>query len=76
ISTMANFTNDRLHSDGSKVLYPTFVNEGNKSTLNGSENLFIIKLKVKQNVTFDLKLTDGILVDKNLGYINFVGTSD
>jgi hypothetical protein len=68
---MQNFTNDRLHTDGSKVLYPTFVNVGNKASLNGSENLFIIKLKAKQNVTFNLKPADGILVDKNLEYINF-----
>jgi len=68
---MENFTNDRLHSDGNKVLYPTFVNLGNKPTLNGSENLFIIKLKAKQNVTFNLKPTDGIFVGKNLEYINF-----
>lgn len=68
---MENFTNDRLHTDGSKVLYPTFVNEGNKPALNGSENLFILKLKAKQNVTFNLKSSDGILVDKNLEYINF-----
>ena len=69
--SMENFTNDRLHTDGSKVLYPTFVNVGNKPTLNGSENLFIIKLKAKQNVTFNLKPEHGILVDKNLEYINF-----
>ncbi|MEO6220251.1 MAG: hypothetical protein ABIO81_07470 [Ginsengibacter sp.] len=68
---MENFTNDRLHSDGSKVLYPTFVNEGNKPVLNGTENLFIIKLKAKQNVTFNLKPADDILVNKNLAYINF-----
>jgi hypothetical protein len=68
---MENFTNDRLHTDGSKVLYPTFVNLGNKPTLNGSENLFIIKLKAKQNVTFNLKPTDGILANKDLEYISF-----
>ena len=69
---LENLTNDRLHTDGSKVLYATFVNLGNKPTLNGSENLFIIKLKAKQNVTFDLKLSDGMLVGKNLEYINFL----
>ena len=68
---MENFTYDRLHTDGSKVLYPTFVNVGNKPTLNRSENLFIIKLKAKQNVTFNLKPENGILVNKNLDYINF-----
>jgi hypothetical protein len=70
-SSMENFTNDRLHTDGNKVLYPTFVNVGNKQTLNGRENLFIIKLKAKQNVTFNLQIVDGILVDRNLDYINF-----
>lgn len=69
--SMENFTNDRLHTDGSKVLYPTFVNLGNKATLNGSENLFIIKFKAKQNVTFNLAPSDGILVDKKLEYVNF-----
>ena len=68
---MENFTNDRLHTDGSKVLYPTFVNEGNKPALNGNENLFIIKLKAKQNLTFNLKLAEGILVNKNLEYYYF-----
>lgn len=71
MEAMENLTYDRSHSDGSKVLYPTFVNVGNKSTLNGSEDLFIIKLKAKQNVTFNLKPTEGILVNKSLEYINF-----
>ncbi|MGV8878629.1 MAG: TIM-barrel domain-containing protein [Sphingobacteriaceae bacterium] len=68
---MENLSNDRLHSDGDKVLYPTFVNIGNKSTLNGSEVLFIIKLKAKQDVIFNLKPVNGILVDKGLRYIYF-----
>ena len=68
---MENLTNDRLHTDGSKVLYPTFVNVGNKENLNGNETLFILKLKAKQNVTFNLKLTDGFLVDKDLEYVEF-----
>jgi hypothetical protein len=71
--SMENFTNDRLHSDGSKILYPTFVNVGNKPTLKGSENLFVIKLKAKQNLNFNLKVADGILVDQNLGYITQTG---
>lgn len=69
--SMENLTNDRLHSDGQKVLYPTLVNVGNKDALNGSEELFIIKLKAKQNLTFHLKATDGVLVNKNLDYSSF-----
>lgn len=71
VGAMENFTNDRLHSNGDKVLYPTFSNVGEKSPLNGSEHLFIIKLKAKQNVAFSLKLTEGILVDKGLDSANF-----
>ncbi len=67
---MENLTYDRLHSNGSKSLYPTFVNIGDKPTLNGNNNLFIIKLKAKRDLKFDLKITDGILVDKELGSIN------
>ncbi|UFH34193.1 TIM-barrel domain-containing protein [Flavobacterium acetivorans] len=63
---MENLTNDRLHSNGEKVLYPTFVNTGNKETLEGSSDLFIIKLKAKQKLNFNLKPLQMILVDKNL----------
>ena len=45
---MENLTNDRLHSNREKVLYPTFVNLGKQEVLNGSNNLFIIKLKAKR----------------------------
>ncbi|WP_457270859.1 TIM-barrel domain-containing protein [Pedobacter sp. UYEF25] len=71
IKGMENLSNDRLHSDGTKDLYPTFVNIGNKTTINGNEDLFIIKLKVKQNLTFNLGLKSGILVDKSLNYLTF-----
>ena len=38
-------TNDRLHKDGSKVLYPTFVNVGDQPTLNGDADLFVVHFK-------------------------------
>ncbi len=63
---MENLTNDRLHTNGVKALYPTFVNIGDKETLEGSAELFILKLKAKRRVRFDLKAADGFLVDKNL----------
>lgn len=68
---MENFTNDRLHSNGSKALYPTFVNIGSQPVLNGSENLFTIKFKAKQDVTFNLKPVDGILVDTQMECAGF-----
>ena len=63
---MDNLTNDRLHSNGKKALYPTFVNVGDKETLTGSKALFVIKLKAKRKLSFSLKAIDGLLVDKNL----------
>lgn len=68
---MDNLTNDRLHTNGEKVLYPTFVNVGNKETLNGNADLFVIKLKAKRKVKFELKATEGLLVDKKLNTSKF-----
>ncbi|WP_231424836.1 TIM-barrel domain-containing protein [Pedobacter sp. Leaf250] len=66
MKSMENLTYDRLHSDGNKVLYPTFVNVGNQPTLSGNEVLFIIRLKARHKLTFNLKMLNGILVDKSL----------
>ncbi|WP_313672913.1 cohesin domain-containing protein [Sphingobacterium multivorum] len=71
LKEMNNYSNDRLHTNGGKALYATFVNLGNKETLNGSEVLFKIKLKAKRNVNFNLKAIDGILVDKKLNSVTF-----
>lgn len=68
---MENLTNDRLHTDGSKVLYPTFVNVGRKEALEGSVDLFVLKLKAKRKVTFGLKPLSGFLVDKQLNTHKF-----
>jgi len=66
VKAMENMTYDRLHKDGSKVLYPTFVNIGNKDTVDGSNELFVIRLKAKKKVKFNLQITNGELVDKML----------
>lgn len=71
MKAMESLTNDRLHTDGSKVLYPTFVNLGQKETLEGTTDLFILKFKAKQKVTFNLKALQGLLVDKNLNSLKF-----
>lgn len=63
---MENLTYDRLHSNGNKALYPTFVNIGDKQTLYGSPVLFILKFKAKKNIKFNLAPIDGILVNKLL----------
>lgn len=68
---MQNFTNNRLHSNGERVLYPTFVNVGNQPTLNVSADLFVIQLKARRALKFGLKPQNGLLIDKNLNSISF-----
>lgn len=69
---MLNLTYDRLHTSGQKALYPTFVNLGNNFLLDeGDVDLFIIKFKAKKAGTYSLKAQDGILVDRNLGEVEF-----
>jgi alpha-glucosidase (family GH31 glycosyl hydrolase) len=71
MEAMENLTYDRLHSDGRKTLYPTFVNIGNRATLEGDGELFIIKLKARRNVKVNLFFRDGLLVDKQLNMLKF-----
>lgn len=66
LQAMENLTLDRLHTDGKKVLYPTFVNLGEQKTLKGSEPIFIIEMKAKRKIHFTPKPENGVLVDKQL----------
>ncbi len=69
---MVNLTYDRLHTNGTKALYPTFVNKGNSWLLEeGDQHLFTIKLKAKKAGKFNLKAIDGMLIDRNLGVATF-----
>jgi len=68
---MENMTYDRLHSNGKKMLYPTFVNLGNKELLSGNADLFIIRFKARRKLKFELKAFDGILVDQRLNSVQF-----
>ena len=71
IKGMKNLTYDRLHTNGTKALYPTFVNIGDKKTINGDVTLLTIKFKAKQNIKMKLQPTDFILVDKRLNQIKY-----
>ena len=68
---MVNLTYDRLHTNGQKALYPTFVNKGNNFLLEGDGELFVIKFKAKKDGRLNLKMQDGLLVDRNLGTLKF-----
>jgi hypothetical protein len=69
--TLENVTNDRLHSDGEKVLYPTLVNMGAQPALEGSEDLFIIRMKAKHKLSVNFKPSQVILVDQHLNSLEF-----
>ena len=69
---MVNLTYDRLHTNGQKELFPTFVNRGNNFLLEeGDHDLFVIKFRAKKAGKFNLKMKDGMLVDRNLGTATF-----
>ena len=68
---MRNMTYDRHHSDGSQVLYPTFANVGNQSTLNGDETLCELHFKAVRSFTVKQQAPKGMAVDKNLNELDF-----
>lgn len=71
VKGMENLTNDRLHTNGVKALYPTFVNIGEKPALSGSEDLFVIRFIARQRGAISLTPKDGLLVDKKLNTVKF-----
>ena len=71
VKWMQNLTNDRLHTNGDKVVYPTFVNLGNEAPLEGNKTLFVLKFKAKRAVKFNLAPKQGLMVDKFLNTISF-----
>lgn len=71
LAEMDNLTNDRRHTDGSKALYPTFVNVGNRKSVYGSQPVMTIRFKARRNATPAFRVTDGILVDKSLHTVHF-----
>ena len=69
--SMKNYSKNRLHGNGTTVVYPTFVNEGNQSTIGGDIELAKVTLKAKKNVKFNIKAIDGVIVDKHLNTVKF-----
>lgn len=63
---MRNLTYDRLHTNGQKALYPTFVNCGEHPYLEGDTVLMTIRFRAKQKTRVNLQAKDALLVDKYL----------
>lgn len=68
---MSNYSKNRLHNNGTTAVYPTFINEGNRVTLNGDIEIAKITLKAKKDIKFNTKAVDGIIVDKHINFIKF-----
>ncbi len=72
MKNLVNLTYDRLHSNGEKALYPTFVNKGYEYTLDAGKELFVLKFRAKKNIRrFKLQVKDGLLVDRALNSVSF-----
>ncbi len=71
LAGMYNMTYDRLHTNGDKVLYPTFVNLGEKPYIEGEAPLMIVRMKAKKSQKFNLSHTNGLLVDKHQNIVEF-----
>ncbi len=66
VKDMRNMTYDRHHTDGSQVLYPTFVNVGEKATLEGSATLFTLHFKAVRAFRAPKVNAKGLLVSRSL----------
>ena len=71
VNGMENFTYDRLHTNGARSLYPTFVHVGATTPLTGTSDLFIITFRAKRKIRPDFKPADGVLVNQQLETIQF-----
>ena len=69
VGTMQNFSKNRLHGNGETVIYPTFVNTGEKAVLEGDIEIAKITFKAKKNIKFKLEAKDAVLVDKALNTV-------
>lgn len=66
VKDMRNMTYDRHHTDGSQVLYPTFMNIGQQPTIEGSATLFVIHFKALRAFRAPKASAKGMLVSNNL----------
>ena len=66
LSNMRNLTYDRLHTDGSKALYPTFVNIGEAPTVNGDTQLMLIRFRALTDNPQKPVITNKMIVSPSL----------
>ena len=66
VGTLENLTRDRLHADGTKVLYPTFVGVGDTETLSGDATLCTLRFRARRACTVHIRAEHMRLVSKTL----------
>lgn len=64
--TLSNFSRDRLHTNGTKAFYPTFVGVDNEKPLSGDVTLAVVRFKAKTSGAVNFAASDIILVDNQL----------
>ncbi len=65
---LRNFSRDRLHTNGQKAYYVTFVGVGEASPLNGDHVLCTLRFKALSAGAASIEAKDIILVDSQLNY--------
>ena len=68
LQQMENLTRDRLHTDGTKAVYPTFVNLGEKPLVSGDGLLFMVSFKVLRGGADIPDAADAVVVSPALEY--------
>lgn len=71
VKNMRDMTNDRLHKNGEKILYPTFVNIGDQATIQGDTDLFVVHFKALRRTRINFGQPKGMLVSKSVDVLNF-----
>lgn len=69
VASMQNFSKNRMHGNGETAVYPTFVNVGDKPTLQDDADLVKVTFKAKRNIKFNLNAVDALIIDKALNSI-------
>ncbi len=72
VANMTNMTNNRLHSNGERVLYPTFVNLGRQPEISGEQvELFRLRFKALTALPSVKWTMNGMIVDRTLNAVAF-----
>lgn len=65
---MDNLTRDRLHTDGTRAVYPTFVNLGDKPLVSGNGLLFQVRFRLLKGGAAAPEVRDAVTVSPALEY--------